>query len=597
MTPNPWRTAALSVGVLLTLLQIPVSAQSSDAASNQEKKIQALVLKLGAKEFADREEAQKELAKFGQDAFDALFDAQDHDDVEISLRAKYLLRLIRFTWTRKGDSDAVKVILKDYDAVNERLRYFKMRELAELPNEEGIEALCRLARFEKSNKRSKYAALRIVRMELKDKEDASKARAESVSKSLGRSKRDAAGWLRTFVETSTKPAEAEKQWAALIAQEQKTLDLFPSETDRSLVATMMQYQVDLLEQLGRKDESLDVLRKMFDYIDVDKEETLMAMVNWLVRKKAWVVIDEVSKRFKRSFDTNALLIYTLAEAKLSQDSPEEAQKLAEKAVTLQPGKDESSLRYHLIIAHRLQARNLLRWAEGEFRHIIKTGATRSESALMARSELAYMLHDLERRKEAADMLGEMVKMMESDATVRRVVGAIYRRPEALKARMHFYYAQQHAADGKKDEHRKSLDEALKHDSTDGDVLIDLYELTKDDPEEHKKTLAKIKAASEIMLKKIAEEPDSATWYNQYAWLISNTEGDKEKALKMSLKSIELRPDSGGLLDTLAHCYFALEKYDEAVAAQERAVKLEPSSRAIKKKLDKFRAARDAAKAS
>jgi tetratricopeptide (TPR) repeat protein len=193
------------------------------------------------------------------------------------------------------------------------------------------------------------------------------------------------------------------------------------------------------------------------------------------------------------------------------------------------------------------------------------------------------------------MLGELVKLMEADATVRRVVAAIYRNPDALKARMHFYYAQQHAADDKKDEQRKSLDQALKHDPSDGDVLIDLYRLTRSDPEEHKKTQAKVKTAVDIMLKKIAAEPDSATWYNQYAWLVANTEGDKEKALKMSLKSVELRPDSGGLLDTLAHCYFAVKKYDEAVATQERAVTLEPSSRTIKKKLDMFRAARDAAK--
>jgi hypothetical protein len=221
-----WRYAALAACVVSVLFQGTLIAETVDASKDQEKKIQELVLKLGADEFAQREEAQKELAKFGQSAFDALFDAQDNDDVEISLRAKYLLRLIRFTWVREGDADSIKVILKDYDGVDERLRYVKMRELAELPKDEGIEALCRLARFEKSNKRSKYAALRIVRMELNDKKGGNKERAEKITKSLGRSRRDAAGWLRTFAETSTKPAAAEKQWAALVAQEQKKLDLF-----------------------------------------------------------------------------------------------------------------------------------------------------------------------------------------------------------------------------------------------------------------------------------------------------------------------------------------------------------------------------------
>ncbi|MCG8585236.1 MAG: hypothetical protein MI757_11035 [Pirellulales bacterium] len=574
---------------------VPALAQTTVPEKATPERIAELVKKLGADEYAERELAQKKLSEIGQAAFDALFDAQDSDDVEISLRSKYLLRLIRFTWVREGDSETVKVILKDYDAVNERLKYYKMRELAELPDDAGIAALCRLTRFEKSNKRSKYAALRIVRKEAKEEKPLSKERGELILENLGQSRREAAGWLRAYVETSSKPDDAAAKWGELVAKERKTLDLFPAETDRTLVATMMQYQVDLLERLGREKESLAVLSKMFDYVDVEREETIIALVNWLAKKKAWEVIDEVAKRFESTFAKNALLLYTLAQARLAQEAPDEAEKLADKAIKLRPGKDDLALRYHLIIAHRLQERDLVHWAEREFRHVISTASPSDQSAVMARSELAYMLHDLGRKKEAAEMLGELVTTMDSDAKVRAVVAAIYRRPDALKARMHFYRSQQHADDGDKTKQRKELDEALKHDSTDGDVLIDLYELTKSDPAEFKKTQAKINAATEIMLGKIEEEPDSATWYNQYAWLVSNTEGDQEKALKMSLKSVELRPDSGGLLDTLAHCYFALGQYDKAVATQQRAVHLEPSSRTIRKKLEKFTKARDAAK--
>lgn len=583
------------------LILAPLSATGQDAAGDRatdektDEKVAALVKQLGADEYAAREQAQKKLAEIGQAAFDALFDAQDSDDVEISLRSKYLLRLIRFTWVREGDSENVKVILKDYDAVNERLKYYKMRELAELPDDGGVEALCRLTRFEKSNKRSKYAALRIVRMESKDDKPLAKPRSELILNGLGRSRRDAAAWLRVYVSTASKADEAAAKWGELVDKERKTLDLFPTETDRTLVATMMQYQVDLLERLGKEKESLAVLRKMFDYVDIEREETIIALVNWLARKKAWDIIDEMAKRFDGTFAKNALLLYTLAQARLAQESPEEAEKLAVKAIALRPGKDDLALRYHLIIAHRLQERDLLHWAEREFRHVIKTATQADQSAIMARSELAYMLHDLERKKEAADMLGELVELMETDAKARAVVSAIYRQPAALKARMHFYYAQQHADDGDKVKQRAALEEALKHDATDGDVLIDLYNLTKDDPAEFKKTQARIKTATDTMLEKVKEEPDSATWPNQLAWLIANTEGDKELALKMSLKSIELRPDSGGLLDTLAHCYFALKQYDKAIATQQRAVQLEPSSRTIKKKLDLFTAARDAAK--
>ena len=79
-------------------------------------------------------------------------------------------------------------------------------------------------------------------------------------------------------------------------------------------------------------------------------------------------------------------------------------------------------------------------------------------------------------------------------------------------------------------------------------------------------------------------------YNQLAWLVANTEGDQDEALKMSLKSLELRPATAGFLDTLAHCYYARKEYAEAVKHQAMAVELDPYSPALARMLKKFRAA-------
>ena len=83
--------------------------------------------------------------------------------------------------------------------------------------------------------------------------------------------------------------------------------------------------------------------------------------------------------------------------------------------------------------------------------------------------------------------------------------------------------------------------------------------------------------------------------NQYAWLIANTEGDYEQALKKSLYSLELTPNDPAKLDTCARCYFALKKYDLAVQTQRKAVSLEPHSPPMERQLAEFeKAAKESA---
>nr|WP_286178116.1 hypothetical protein [Rhodopirellula sp. JC639] len=84
-------------------------------------------------------------------------------------------------------------------------------------------------------------------------------------------------------------------------------------------------------------------------------------------------------------------------------------------------------------------------------------------------------------------------------------------------------------------------------------------------------------------------------YNQYAWLVSNTEGDYQRALKCSLDSLEFLdaddiPYRAARLDTCARCYFALGRVEEAVATQQQAIKLDPFSPPMLRQLEEFQAA-------
>ena len=86
------------------------------------------------------------------------------------------------------------------------------------------------------------------------------------------------------------------------------------------------------------------------------------------------------------------------------------------------------------------------------------------------------------------------------------------------------------------------------------------------------------------IKQIPEDPNP---YNEYAWLVSNTEGDISKALRYSKISLRKSFDSASYLDTLAHCYAAAGDYPEAIRTQTLAMRHEPHSQLIQKNLRAF----------
>ena len=88
------------------------------------------------------------------------------------------------------------------------------------------------------------------------------------------------------------------------------------------------------------------------------------------------------------------------------------------------------------------------------------------------------------------------------------------------------------------------------------MLIACYRLPNQSPEFHAKILDWIRKSAEESREMIAADPDNPSPYNQLAWLVGNTEGDFDEALRFSLKSLELKPDEGGFYDTLARVYFA-----------------------------------------
>lgn len=69
------------------------------------------------------------------------------------------------------------------------------------------------------------------------------------------------------------------------------------------------------------------------------------------------------------------------------------------------------------------------------------------------------------------------------------------------------------------------------------------------------------------------QPDSASVLNYLGYSLVDRGERLDEALPMIQRAVELKPDDGYILDSLAWAYFRLGRYDEAVAPMERSVSL------------------------
>ncbi len=168
---------------------------------------------------------------------------------------------------------------------------------------------------------------------------------------------------------------------------------------------------------------------------------------------------------------------------------------------------------------------------------------------------------------------------------------------SLRSDMYFYQACHAAAEGDARQQRSLLEKSLEMNQQNIEALIALYQITDDGDPKREELLQWSREFIEECRDQIEDQPESPTYYNQIAWLVANTEGDVDEAIELSQRSIELaraQGDSpqrvGGLLDTLAHCYFAGGDYAEAVKTQEEALRLDPHTHSIRRALETFRQA-------
>lgn len=246
---------------------------------------------------------------------------------------------------------------------------------------------------------------------------------------------------------------------------------------------------------------------------------------------------------------------------------------------------EETIEFHLDTANFLRQRGKIDWAVDEYRVVSAMGY--DEYVPFAQIGLAETLHDVGRNREAADALGTILELAKKQKL--QSLDLLESSPEKIAARMHYMRACEELQKGDAQQHRFQLEEALKNDPEELDALIAAYRLPGLSEDDRRKFAALIERAAAALRLQAQQTPDDPSGHNQFAWLVGNTTGDMSEALRHAQRAVELGPENGAYLDTLAHVYFyGLNDYPNAVKYQSLAAKYMPYSGLIAQKLEVFR---------
>jgi tetratricopeptide (TPR) repeat protein len=558
----------------------PLSADDQpDAAKRQ---IQQLIRQLGDTHFATRRAAAAELRQIGAEAFDQLHEATTDSDLEIAASARYLLRRISVRWMQSTDSPAVRNLLRDYDRQPDNVRLRRVDDLSDLANGEGVAGLCRIARFDRSPIVSRMAALAIIRPE-EEADSPSRIDPAVVERELGGSSRVAAEWLRRYLVQRRDPAAAVAYWQKLVDEEVAQLEQNAADTSPQIVSGLLWNLSELQRQLDNRPAIFDVVDRMVEVDPDAMEATSIALLTWINKHQLWDVLERFLAKYQAQLEQSKRPLYHAAIARAKQGNAEQAEQMAEKAAQM----DSQTSLESFFAAKELEEHNQFDWAVREYRNSIDDEKIATQEGILARVSLASLLHDYEHYQKAAEAIEPLAKAVKNEGEVGKLYAELYRyyggrmnlhAPSAVSAKLHFYRACQHHVDQDWKREQEELELAIKFDPTDADIVIAMYRLPEADEAWREKTRQCIQDLSRKLQQEIDEKPGDPSAYNQWAWLVSNTEGDFQKAIRYSHRSLELIPTGAGkslggsFLDTLGRCYFAAGDVENALKYQREAIK-------------------------
>ena len=598
------------------------SAESTDA------RIRELIEKLGSDSYATRVRAKNQLKRYGLEAFDALREAQDHSDSEILATARYLISSLQVSWSKETDPREVRELLFEYGAQTDADRLSRIQMLGRLPARAGSEALARLARFEPSVPLSRQAALLLLKQPLEGDSAQLTLQADRIESVLHGNRRESAKWLQAYAADLRDGRFNVDRWVELVRTQRATVDAGANHNVSSeSVLELVRILAGRAIAEGNREAALKLSTDNVDLVSSDTSD-LADHCRWAIQGGLFPVVIALYERNLHPFGRNAGLSYSVAQAFAETGEPEKAEQRALHAFELnpfppkqepkddeEPTVDRQTIEIgeaHLEVGRQLYQRGCYEWYDRELRQVIEYCGIDSMTGVRARSEMSFSLAERLLFDQVVEVLSPIVDRMEKDSqySQRLLRNQIF----VNRLLSSFHYAEGIVAldaDDEFAEAKRLLKLSYREDPRNIDILIKMFRV-KDSADadwgryvsnQIAQDVARRKrkiGQYEVEFKRSRDGRFLAEELNQYAWLVSNTEGDFDDALKSSLRSLELTDDAhpdeqSARLDTCARCYYALDRIDEAVQTQRKAIALAPYSPPMLRQLAEFEAKQNASK--
>ncbi len=579
----------------------PASAEPTDA------EIETLVAQLGDKDYAIREAAARKLADIGSAAVDLLLTAAEvSDDLEVALRARWLVEAI--PPVSPADPPEVAAELARFSKADFPVRVRIMHRLLRFDNDAGIEPLARIVRLERSAAGSRVAAALLAR-EWRPGDAAWAAMRPKIAAGVRSSQRPAAQFLRAVVAASANTTDtaslanaADAAAAAVAIMERGGGSTGEAggepagETagDRLTLGIFRRTLVDLQVAAGRRDLALESLRRMFNEPQAEKDEDdenanqVAGTLIWAVEHGLPEAVDCLTERWPEFAIDEPLTAYAAAVAFRARGDHQRATTLATAAGQQLIAADNVSFTSRLQAAILLVKWGAADWANREYGRLIADPRTPVSEFTFAGILYSEFLHDQQRDSEAANILRSILDGGgEREPVTDDVLLKFHRDSAMVRGRMHYFEACAAEARGDTAGRRRALEDAVRVFPKEVDSLIALYQLSDNTAEQKAATTDRIERVLKQVEDEIRAVPNEANGYNEYAWLVANTEGDLRKATRYSKRSLELSFDSASYLDTLAHCRAAAGDFAGAIRTQSLALRGEPHNATLRRNLERF----------
>ncbi|WP_436716187.1 hypothetical protein U8335_00610 [Roseiconus lacunae] len=633
------RRLAVSLMTLAAFTPCIAGAAEPPKPQSNDQKIAELIEKLGSDSYATRVRARDQLKEYGLEAFDALYEAQYHNDSEVQTAARYLQQSLLVTWSQESDPKEVREILYEYGAQDSTDRLARIELLGRLPDRMGIEALARLARFDRLELLSRRAAMLVLKQAIPDQPVRRQILASQLESVIGDNSRDAITWLRAYIEDLRQGRYDPQRWEEVVATQRRKVDLGLNQdiTAKSVLQLIKVIATRAILEDAR-DSAMQISIENLDLIAPSTIE-LAGQADWAITHGLYPVVIELYQRQRHAFSSNAELLYSAAQAYRDNGETDKGEQLATEAFQISPLPDvkleslsedalpredqghsltdhqlEDIAFLHYAVANRLRMRGQYDWAEREHRSIIASCGVETNAGIRSRISLSSIFAEQLRHDDASDVLGVLVHRIERDAEYAKRLIRFDIGSHFVQSEYNFQQALELLAGdpiaSEIEEAKQLLQLAYRQYSGNIDILIQMYRVkTPEDTEwtenvkrqlsQHIGSLHQTITQYESSKRAMPDERFKAVLgdkYNEYAWLVSNTEGDFDRALQCSLRSLKFASEEeiekrAARLDTCARCYFATGQIDRAIETQKEALDLEQHSLAMQRQLAEFQAAK------